>query len=218
MSLFSPFSSAICNCTAVMNTSPTRIPPCVFFLCRTGVVIAFSTSHPWWMRWRTRLSGMSLSFAVWRCALVSFIVVRLQFDQFLYVKFTFVQIFNRRAFILKSSNIFQCTNSVKAPPFFHAELLFRKSNHINTTFVIMCREINIVIHNALLLSMLVLHLFRYIFSHNSLAKIPHSSSARLRIFLNHSCPFFNRNGFPTRLYNLIGLVREFRNKLSQIFV
>src|SRR5699024_3637298 len=145
-------------------------------------------------------------------------VLTLQLDQLIYKKFRFIQIFNWRTFILESSDILQCAYSVKATSFFLTELLFRKPNHINTTLVVMCREINIVIHNIQLLSILSSLLLGYIFSHNSLAEIPHYSSARLRIFLNHSCPFFNRNGFPTRLYNLIGLVREFRNKLSKIFV
>src|SRR5699024_5903694 len=87
---------------------------------------------------------MSFNAAVSRCALVSFIAVRLQFDQFLDVKFTFVQIFNRRAFILKSSNIFQCTDSVKTTSFFHAELSFSKSNNIDTTSEIMKRFINLI--------------------------------------------------------------------------
>src|SRR5699024_4660153 len=144
MSLFSPFSSAISNFTTVMNLSPTVMPPCVFFLCRIACVIALSTLHPWAIRWRTRLIGILLSFAVSRSALMTFIPITPHFDSFLDVKFTFFQIFNRRAFILKSSNIFQCTDSVKTTSFFHAELSFSKSNNIDTTSEIMKRFINLI--------------------------------------------------------------------------
>src|SRR5699024_9068298 len=74
-------------------------------------------------------------------------VLTLQLDQLIYEKLGFIQIFNRRAFILESSNIFQCTDPVKAPSFFHAELLLCKTNHINTAFVVVCREINIIIQS-----------------------------------------------------------------------
>src|SRR5699024_5281425 len=72
----------------------------------------------------------------------------LQFDQFIYKKLRFIQIFDWRAFILKSSNIFQCTDSVKTTSFFRTELSFRKSNHINTALVVVCREINVVYHHS----------------------------------------------------------------------
>src|SRR5699024_219192 len=71
-------------------------------------------------------------------------VFTLQLDQLIYKKLRFIQIFNRRTFILESSNILQCAYSVKATSFFLTELLFRKPNHINTTLVVVCREINII--------------------------------------------------------------------------
>src|SRR5699024_5660921 len=74
-------------------------------------------------------------------------VITLQLDQLIYKKLCFIQIFNWRTFILESSDILQCTDSVKAPPFFLTELLFRKPNHINTTLVVVCREINIIIQS-----------------------------------------------------------------------
>src|SRR5699024_947275 len=75
-------------------------------------------------------------------------VFTLQLDQLIYEKLGFIQIFNWRAFILESSNIFQCTDSVKAPPLFRAELLLCKPNNINTAFVVMSREINFVYHHS----------------------------------------------------------------------
>src|SRR5699024_11144132 len=144
MSLFSPFSSAICNCTAVMNLSPTVMPPCVFFLCRIGCVIALSTLHTWAIRWRTRLSGMSLSFAVWRCALVSFIATTLQFDEFLDVKFTLVQILQRLSLILKARNVFHHVESVCAFQLFRWQLQFCKADYVHPAFVVMFRFVNIV--------------------------------------------------------------------------
>src|SRR5699024_6908046 len=73
-------------------------------------------------------------------------VITLQLDQLIYEKLGFIQIFDWCAFILKSSNIFQCTDAVKTTSFFHAELSFSKSDNVNTAFVVVCREINIVYH------------------------------------------------------------------------
>src|SRR5699024_9503577 len=67
-----------------------------------------------------------------------------QLNQLVYKKNGFVQIFNWRTFILESSNILQCTDPVKAPSFFRAELFLCKTNHINTASEIMCRFVNIV--------------------------------------------------------------------------
>src|SRR5699024_8434505 len=64
-------------------------------------------------------------------------VFTLQLDQLIYKKLRFIQIFNWRSFFLESSNILQCTDSVKATSFFHAELFFCKPNHINTPTVVM---------------------------------------------------------------------------------
>src|SRR5699024_11939988 len=61
-------------------------------------------------------------------------------------------------------------------------------------------------------------LLGFILSHNPLTKIPYDSSARLRTLFNHSAPIFNRNGFTTRLYNLVSLVRKYRYNFSKIFV
>src|SRR5699024_698389 len=74
-------------------------------------------------------------------------VFTLQLDQLIYEKLGFIQIFDWCAFILESSNIFQCADPVKATSFFHAELSFRKSNHINAAFVVVCREINVIIQS-----------------------------------------------------------------------
>src|SRR5690625_672854 len=74
-------------------------------------------------------------------------VFTLQLDQLIYEKLGFIQIFDWCSFFLESSNILQCTDSVKATSFFLTELLFRKPNHINTTLVVVCREINLIIQS-----------------------------------------------------------------------
>src|SRR5699024_7766464 len=66
----------------------------------------------------------------------------LQFDQFICKKLRFIQIFDWRAFILKSSDILQCTNSVKTTSFFHAELSFSKSDNVDAPSEIMARSVD----------------------------------------------------------------------------
>src|SRR5699024_770602 len=76
-----------------------------------------------------------------------FILHFFQLNQLVYKKNGFIQIFNRRTFILKSSDIFQLTEHVKSPSFFRAELSFSKSDNVDTPSEIMKRFVNIIIQN-----------------------------------------------------------------------
>src|SRR5699024_1428143 len=112
--------------------------------CLTGSDIAASTTHPVAIRWLILLIVMSSSFAVCRCALVSFIATTLQFDEFLDVKFTLVQILQRLSLILKARNVFHHVESVCAFQLFRWQLQFCKADYVHTAFVVMFRFVNIV--------------------------------------------------------------------------